>query len=345
MQIQKKINKLSLEWCLPMPFGGEKDKTLGVGNWQSDHCSAFTRISLYQFSTLDAQSTIIPPEDVRVAVCAYRRMSVIWFCLVSNAFTHKNINATRVDHLVRLFLSSCKDFHYAAYEDDRPPFYQTKSNYYSLLNCKEIIERYGSLRYLWEGGDEKFIQMIKREISSMRYDVSYLKVLLEKLLSTSVLESLNFNNPLRSKIKYARLRDFNVYRSDITTTTPSLFLIDKEYITGLIDEYSKMYLCFERSVGSGISLCPISFDDSVGIWILNMWYARADVGCEACKVADRHELMGRCKDSFLMLKVKTEVHNDNQCNQWTVICHSWKVRINTGCFELPMPRKEYHSKI
>ena len=101
VQIQKKINKLSLEWCLPMPFGGEKDKTLmGVGNWQSDHCSAFTRISLYQFSTLDAQLTIIPPEDVRIAVYAYRQMSVILFYLVSNAFNHKNINATRVDHLV-----------------------------------------------------------------------------------------------------------------------------------------------------------------------------------------------------------------------------------------------------
>ena len=130
-----------------------------------------------------------------------------------------------------------------------------KSNYYSLLNCKEIIERYGLLRYLWEGGDKKFIQMIKREISSMRYNVSYLKVLLEKLLSTSVLESLNFNNPLRSKIKYPRLRDFNVYRSDIRTTAPSYFL-DKEYINGLIDEDKIMYLRFERSVRSGILLCP-----------------------------------------------------------------------------------------
>ena len=47
VQIQKKINKLSFEWCLPMPFGGEKDKTLGVENWQSGHCLTFTRISLY----------------------------------------------------------------------------------------------------------------------------------------------------------------------------------------------------------------------------------------------------------------------------------------------------------
>jgi hypothetical protein len=36
-------------------------------------------------------------------------------------------------------------------------FFKDTSNYFSLLNFKSLIERFGSLRNLWEGEREKII--------------------------------------------------------------------------------------------------------------------------------------------------------------------------------------------
>jgi hypothetical protein len=74
------------------------------------------------------------------------------------------------------------------------------------------MERFGSLSDDWEGDDEKFIQKVKREISTLRYSTPHLKVLLEKLLQTDFLQSTNTSNPMREGIKhYARLQTMRVY--------------------------------------------------------------------------------------------------------------------------------------
>ena len=60
--------------------------------------------------------------------------------------------SNRVENLVWLFLSACVDFHHAknsGEEDD--PFFVGKSNFFSLLNVKELIDTFGSLHFLWEG--------------------------------------------------------------------------------------------------------------------------------------------------------------------------------------------------
>jgi len=42
---QQAVNKLLIDWCLPMSFSGEKQNDIGYASWQADHCLAFTRIS------------------------------------------------------------------------------------------------------------------------------------------------------------------------------------------------------------------------------------------------------------------------------------------------------------
>jgi hypothetical protein len=37
-------------------------------------------------------------------------------------------------------------------------FFKDTSNYFGLLNLKSLIKRFGSLRNLWEGEQEKFIK-------------------------------------------------------------------------------------------------------------------------------------------------------------------------------------------
>ena len=35
---QNALNKVSIDWCLPMLFSGEKNNDIGHASWQSDHC-------------------------------------------------------------------------------------------------------------------------------------------------------------------------------------------------------------------------------------------------------------------------------------------------------------------
>jgi hypothetical protein len=46
-------------------------------------------------------------------------------------------------------------------------FLKNTSNYFSLLNLTSLIERFGSLRNLWEGECEKFIKYIKAEMNTV----------------------------------------------------------------------------------------------------------------------------------------------------------------------------------
>jgi hypothetical protein len=57
-------------------------------------------------------------------------------------------------------------------------FFKDTSNYFSLLNLKSLIEKFGSLRNLWEGEQEKDIKYVKAEMNTivtLKYHVWYVK--------------------------------------------------------------------------------------------------------------------------------------------------------------------------
>ena len=73
-------------------------------------------------------------------------------------------------------------------------FFKDTSNYFSLLNLKSLIERYGSLRNLWEGEREKFIKYIKAEINTICDTKTFMYGVLNKLLHMHCLENFMKNN-------------------------------------------------------------------------------------------------------------------------------------------------------
>jgi hypothetical protein len=56
---QNALNKMSIDWCLPMLFSGENQRDVWHASWQSDHFLAFTRISLFQLADLDGFSSFL----------------------------------------------------------------------------------------------------------------------------------------------------------------------------------------------------------------------------------------------------------------------------------------------
>ena len=334
-QRQQALNKVSIDWCLPMPFSGEGKNDIGHGNWQSDHCLAFTRISLFQLADLDGDTSgVFYPTQLNRVIASLRRMRVVWFCLVSNMFCDVGFTSTnRVDHLIRMFLSSCKDFSEHSKEAGCSPFYADQSNIFSLLNCPSIIKRYGSLPGIWEGEDEAFVKCVKAEISTMRYRTSHLLSLLVKLLQTKTLNHLNQSNPFDKCKAYGRTNNVRIYARGRNCQDPSMILDQEIFVSGFVDDSDDLFVCFEEISGKGIKLFPVIFHDNIGEWRLNMWYAAAALSPHHISVRDRSELKEICQDYFLMLR------HGKESNLWTAVFRSWRVRNDTGMLALPCPQK------
>lgn len=345
--LQRHIMSLSIEWCPIMDFSAKKDKkcTYGTKGWMSRHCVGFSRISLIQYSFLDDISDLNPPEGYSDVIASFRRMAVVWFCLVANVFADVPAPARRIDHLVRLFLSSCLEFHEEGKNSDKAPFFIESPNYHSLLNCFEMLNKFGSLRYLWEGLDEKFIKYIKHEISILRRDTSHLKLLLKKFFRTSVLRDFNMNNPLQYVEKYYKRTNFKVYkRINNIIEEPSHVLEKEDVITGVIDEHGNFLICFTEGLKHPIKLYRLHFHDNSGQWMLNLWYSHVSLGDKTYEASDRKVISDSSSDCFML--VRHEDHSigdsDNLMHGMrTAICQSWRVRVNDGNLSLPMPREEF----
>jgi hypothetical protein len=361
---QKDIKDMSVSWCFPMSFSAKPDSKDGVDDpdyeevaddrvggkalhfstvgWMSNHHASFTRISLFQYSVLD----YLPhPEAFNEVIREFRRLVVVWFCVVANGFGDDDVPAMRIDHLVCYFLTCCRRYHKVAKNGDRKKgFYENCTNFFSLLNCKELIEMFGSLRYLWEGDDEHFIKYIKAELATLRHSTTSLKNLLQKVLCSLVLNDLNESNPLREGTVYSRTGDFKVYRK---LNHPD-DILQEQFICGLADEDGNLYVCIARNK-SGYQLFKLSFNDEDnqddGMWILNLWYSKVRLSSDVPDFvfSSRGEVEDFGADYFLLLKHSSLYDDvpDNIADLATVICKSWKVRMDDGSFRLPMPRDEF----
>ena len=139
-------------------------------------------------------------------------MRIAWFCLVSNMFCDIAFTSTnRVDHLLRMFLSHCKDFSEHSKEACCDPFFAAQSVIFSLLNCPATIKKYGALGGIWEGEDEAFVRCVKSELSTMQYQTSHLLSLLMRLLKTKTLNYLNQETPLDKFKLYSMTTNVMVY--------------------------------------------------------------------------------------------------------------------------------------
>ena len=92
-----------------MAFSAKEDpQKLDTANWKSEHYLAFTRLSLFHFGVLDRKIKV--PKEREEVILAFRRLRVVWFCLIANIFSDDSVPSARIDNYVKLFLSSCRAF-------------------------------------------------------------------------------------------------------------------------------------------------------------------------------------------------------------------------------------------
>ena len=62
--------------------------------------------SIFHFDLIDEGLDIL---DAKFEVIQqFKRVRVLWFCLVSSILTYTDVPSTRINHYVEIFLSSCR---------------------------------------------------------------------------------------------------------------------------------------------------------------------------------------------------------------------------------------------
>ena len=233
------------------------------------------------------------------------------------------------------------------------PFFTTGSNFLSLLNVRDTIDRYGSMRALWEGLMEGFIQNVKCELTNMRHNYTFMQTILKKMLRASYLEQMNEDNPFSHNKKYSRTLNCKVYP---TKTNVGQTMFDSDSVISGVIIAEKMYICFgdTGTIDSNITLRPIHFDHSIGIWRYNLWYASPNISdCDNGNIScsNRVELVELATDYFIVAPILALDPGDNEAalfidKHWayTVICRSWRVMVNNGTLTYSIPLSELFSE-
>jgi hypothetical protein len=115
-------------------------------------------------------------------------------------------------------------------------------------------------------------------------------------------------------------------------------LESNQFMSGIVDRVGNLYVCF--CIKNRYVLFPLEFERE-GKWLLNLWYSkvtfRKNREWELGVVSD---VVDSAVDHFILLKQSRDDDKDIE-GLAAVICKSWKVRMDDGTLQLPMPRKEY----
>ena len=84
--------------------------------------------------------------------------------------TKTTVSTPLIDAYVKVFLSCSHKMS----PKNKPIWWWTKGNLVSFLNFREQIDKYGHLRFYWEGNRERFVQYIKPILQNMRKTDTYI---------------------------------------------------------------------------------------------------------------------------------------------------------------------------
>ena len=216
-------------------------------------------------------------------------------------------------------------------------FWESKSNFVSLLNLPLQIESYGPIRHYWEGDRERDIQLIKPLIKCMRKTDSYFKIKMKDLQLHHTLELLAMKRGKQDEAdwfitanKVVRGNNVHIYKS--RNEVESMMKSQKPIVGYRIGD--QVFV----AVGSktrAVMLEMVFNEESVhSHYCLALYYAPCKISTNISVNTDQLEMITSLKDTCLILPTPRKDRGTN--NPVSVICSSWDVRHKDGSFGLPM---------
>ena len=126
-------------------------------------------------------------------------------------------------------------------------FFEGTCNFLSVLNTKQVIDRYGGIKEIWEGDDggEKCIQKFKtvNVAGFFRHKDEFMMTFIEKVMNSSMLDRINEDNPMCERVSYERALNFEVYKMATSPLTQDIV------VSGVMVE-DRMYICLNQPLSS-----------------------------------------------------------------------------------------------
>jgi len=202
----KYVRKFHLSWLEVHPFS-EGDKS--TGGWVSENWLAWVRLSKVGCGWLYREGQI----GVRYGSNDVQRLVNSFVALVAQLLTHTGITRTNlvlIDCYIKEYMSCVREMDVRARHgkigkknsatNGKYEVWYMKSNYLSLFNIVNMIEKFGPLINLWDGGGkgERFIQLVKPHIPRGVSDMnSFFERLMERIYKVRF---LNHNDDLRADV-------------------------------------------------------------------------------------------------------------------------------------------------
>jgi hypothetical protein len=159
----EEMKALGVDWFKMVTFTTKTE--VKAGGWLSEQWFAFAKI-------IDVVYLHIPPVLPETSAKLFEVGLLQNLCLstvVLSAFimtAHENgdagiANADTLDGYVKYFLSATDNFDQKAFASPaKVRFWRKKGNYPSLLNLVRMMQEYMSIRSLWDGWKERYIQRV-----------------------------------------------------------------------------------------------------------------------------------------------------------------------------------------
>ena len=171
-------SSLRLSFCVPRRLPNKK--------WVSENYIAFARIAPFMFGTYfskyhERNNTMALGNGILL-----QRLINAFNVLISTLMRPNQNDITRdmIDDVVKIYLSCLNDLDKSIggkVGDQNNIGLWTKQNPLSLLNLGRQIERFGPLRFHWEGRNENKITDAKSDLSKMRSSLSFFQKKLQKI--------------------------------------------------------------------------------------------------------------------------------------------------------------------
>ena len=216
-------------------------------------------------------------------------------------------------------------------------FWESKSNFVSLLNLPLQIESYGPVRHYWEGDRERDIQLIKPLIKCMRKTDSYFKIKMRDLQLHHTLELLSMKRAKQvgadwfvTANKVLRGNNIHIYKSK--NEVESMMKSQKPIVGYRIDD--KVFVAVGNKNTATMHEMVFNEESVHSHYCLALYYAPCKISQNISVNTDNMEMIKGLKDTCLIMPTPRKDKTRN--SPVAVICSSWDVRHKDGSFGLPM---------
>ena len=146
-------------------------------------------------------------------------MMILWHTVLTNLMVPEtNTEACERAHMsIIMFLNQFAFIDSGLKNDSEKPQWLSTFNLLSLLNCRQDLERFGPNRSRWEGQQEKFIQLMKREF--IGFVPNWQQIIMKRYYVTKSMSSINENIQCHSN-KQQKINDkHHIYSSSLVFHT------------------------------------------------------------------------------------------------------------------------------